>query len=578
MRYYANPTPIAIACLLLSGSLAGAVSPRPVSAEHGIVVTQQRLASQIGEAILRQGGNAIDAAVAVGYALAVTDPCCGNLGGGGFAVIRLADGTDTFLNFREMAPAAATPDMYLDAHGEVIPHLSLTGYLAVGVPGTVAGLEAMRERYGTLPRETLIAPSIELAENGFVLDQGDVDMLNYATGYFETQPNVAGVFLTNGAAKRPGEALRQKDLGATLRRIAEGGADAFYRGAVAEAIVAASSASGGILSRDDFANYRVDWSRPVRCTYRGYEIVSSPPPSSGGTALCELLNILEGYPMRELGFHSAHAVHFMVEAMRHTFVDRNFLLGDPAFVANPLERLLSKDYAARIRATIPPEQATESTKVGIGVEPHEGGETTHYSVVDAAGNAVAITYTINGLFGAKVMAGDTGFFLNDEMDDFTTKPGEPNMFGLVQGQNNVIAPGKRPLSSMSPTVVARNGKPFLVTGSPGGPRIITVTLETILNVIDYDMSIQAAVDAPRVHHQWLPDQVDVEPFALSPDTQALLHSWGYSVREKGPWGSAESILVSPEGQLSTGTGATREHPLLFGANDNRSSAGAAVGY
>jgi gamma-glutamyltranspeptidase/glutathione hydrolase len=565
---------VAASGLLLSVSLAGAVSPRPVGATHGMVVSQQRLASQVGDAILRQGGNAIDAAVAVGYALAVTDPCCGNLGGGGFALIRLADGSEAFLNFRETAPAAATPGMFLDGRGEPIARLSLTGYLAAGVPGTVAGLEAMREKFATMPREALIAPAIDLAEKGFVLEQGDVDLLNYSTGYFELQPNVATIFLTNGAAKRAGETLLQRDLGSTLRQIAAGGVDAFYRGPVAAEVVAASKANGGIFSTEDFAKYQVEWANPVRCTYRGYTIVSAPPPSSGGTALCEILNILEGYPMHELGFHSAHAVHFMVEAMRHTFLDRNALLGDPAFVANPLNRLLSKDYAAQVRATIPPEQAMPSNRLTIGVAPHEGSETTHYSVVDAAGNAVAVTYTINGLFGAKVIAGNTGFFLNDEMDDFATKPGAANMFGLVQGQNNAIAPGKRPLSSMSPTIVLRDNQPFLVTGSPGGPRIITVTLETILNVIDYGMSVQAAVDAPRIHHQWLPDEVEVEPFGLSPDTEALLRSWGYTLHDQGPWGAAESIFVAP-GAL---TGVRRDEPILFGANDNRSSAGAAVGH
>jgi gamma-glutamyltranspeptidase/glutathione hydrolase len=565
---------ISICCLLIHSALARAVSPRPIGGAHGMVVSQQRLASQVGDAILQQGGNAIDAAVAVGYALAVTDPCCGNLGGGGFALIRLSDGKETFLNFREMAPAAATPGMFLDAHGDPIPHLSVNGYLAAGIPGAVAGLEAMRERFGTMPREKLIAPSIDLAEKGFVLEQGDVDLLRYATPYFELQPNVAAIFLTKGAPKQVGEVLVQPDLAATLRQIASGGAEAFYQGPIATALVAESQANGGIFSKEDLANYNVEWSSPVRCTYRGYTILSAPPPSSGGTTLCEILNILEGYPMRELGFHSARAVHFMVEAMRHAFVDRNFLLGDPAFIDNPLGRLLSKDYAARIRASIPPEEAVSSGRLKIGVEPHEGNQTTHYSVVDAAGNAVAVTYTINGLFGAKVIAGDTGFFLNDEMDDFATKPGAANMFGLVQGQTNAIAPGKRPLSSMSPTIVMRDGEPFLVTGSPGGPRIITVTLETILNVIDYDMSVQAAVDAPRIHHQWLPDAVEVEPFGLSPDTAALLRLWGYDLREIGPWGSAESILISPGGL----GGARRNEPVLFGANDNRYPAGAAVGH
>ena len=336
------------------------------------------------------------------------------------------------------------------------------------------------------------------------------------------------------------------------------GPDAFYKGAIADQIVAASSANGGILTKQDFASYTVTEDKPVRCNYRGYELISAPPPSSGGTAICEILNILEGYPLAEMGFHSSQSVHVMVEAMRHAFVDRNFLLGDPAFVTNPLERLLSEDYAAEIRAKIDPAKASTSKDVQPGIAPHEGTETTHYSIVDHQGNAVSVTYTINALFGAKVIAGDTGFFLNDEMDDFTVKPGVPNLFGLVQGKTNAIAPGKRPLSSMSPTIVIKDGKTFMVFGSPGGSRIITIGVQVFLNVVEHGMTIQEAVNAPRIHHQWLPDQVTAEPLALSPDTKVNLEAMGYKIVEQSPWGAAEAILIGPEAGASGTDGKLRQ--------------------
>ena len=499
-----------------------AVSRQPVTAVNGMVVTSQRDATEVGVQILRQGGNAIDAAVAIGYALAVTNPCCGNIGGGGFATIHLSNGRDIFLNFREKAPAAATETMYLDAKGEVVPDLSLKGYLAVAVPGSVLGLDTMLRKYGTMTREAVMVPAIKLADEGFVLGQGDASILATSTKNFAGQPDVASIFLNNGQPWQAGDRLVQSNLAQTLRAIAQQGPDAFYKGTIADAIVAASSAGGGIISKQDLTNYSVTEAVPVRCNYRGYELISAPPPSSGGTAICEILNILEGYPISELGFHSASAIHFMVEAMRHTFVDRNFQLGDPDFVNNPLDRLLSESYAAEIRAKIDAVKAANSKDVQPGTAPHEGTETTHFSVVDTAGNAVSVTYTINALFGAKVIAGDTGFFLNDEMDDFTVKPGVPNLFGLVQGKTNAIAPGKRPLSSMSPTIVTKDGKTFMVLGSPGGSRIITIAVEIILNVVDHGMNIQEAVNAPRIHHQWLPDQISAEPFALSPDTARIL--------------------------------------------------------
>ncbi|MFL5260046.1 MAG: gamma-glutamyltransferase family protein, partial [Hyphomicrobiales bacterium] len=357
-------------------------------------------------------------------------------------------------------------------------------------------------------------------------------------------------------------------------------------GEIADQIVSASALGGGRLSKADFTGYSIEEAAPVRCAYRGYVLLSAPPPSSGGITICEILNVLQAYPLAELGFHSAASIHLAAEAMRHAFVDRNFLLGDPDFVNNPSERLLSADHAAAIRSKIEPSRASNSKEVGPGVPPHEGTETTHYSIVDAAGNAVAVTYTVNALFGAKVIAGRTGFFLNDEMDDFTIKPGTANLFGLVQGSRNAIAPGKRPLSSMSPTIVLKDGRVFMVLGSPGGSRIISAIVQVVSNVIDFGMNVQEAVDAPRVHHQWLPDELFVEPFALSPDTRSLLAGMGYKVTEQTPWGAAEAILIPPlkgmDRAASSGNDAmaaqSSERGLLYGANDNRRPAGAAVGY
>ncbi|HXR94437.1 MAG TPA: gamma-glutamyltransferase [Rhizomicrobium sp.] len=541
--------------------------PPPVEAPDGMAVSSQRDASKAGAEILAAGGNAIDAAVAVGYALAVVHPCCGNIGGGGFATIHLANGKDTFINFREKAPGAAKSTMYQDANGNVIPGLSIHGYLAIGVPGTVMGMERMLKEYGTMTRAQVMAPAIKLADEGYVLQEGDARGYVNAAKAFAKQPNVAAIFLNNGEPYKAGERLEQKQLAATLKEISAQGPDVFYKGDIAERVVAASKANGGILTMKDFADYTTTESAPLTCSYRGYRIISSPPPSSGGASMCEILNILSAYPMNKMPVHSAKSVHYMVEAMRHAYVDRNFSLGDPAFVKNPIACLLSAKHAADIRAKIDPVKATPSSEVKIGVEPHESTETTHYSVVDKMGNAVSVTYTINGGFGAQVIAGDTGFFLNDEMDDFTSKVGAPNMFGLVQGDNNSIQPGKRPLSSMAPTLVTKNGKVVMVTGSPGGSRIITITLESILNVIDHNMDVQAAVDTPRIHHQWLPDTVYVEPGAITPAVQKELEADGYNFTENRTWGSDEAIIIG-----------TRDGKrVLYGANDDRATAGAAVG-
>jgi len=574
--------------LLLLASGAEAASRPAVESQHGMVVSSQHLASEVGVEILKAGGNAIDAAVAVGYAEAVVNPCCGNIGGGGFMVLHLADGRDSFINFREMAPAAASADMYLDAQGNVVKGASLWGYLAAGVPGTVLGLETALREYGTLPRAKVMAPAIRLARDGFVLTRGDTDILDQRADRFRADPALAAIFLRHdGTALQPGDKLVQQDLANTLQAISRHGPDAFYKGKLPAEIESQSKTHGGILTAADFAAYKVTEAAPLGCDYRGFHFLSAPPPSSGGVTLCETLNILEGYDLKGMGFHSAQAVHVMVEAMRQAYLDRNSYLGDPAFVANPTQRLLSKDYAAQIRATIPADRATASKELTPGVAPHEKMETTHYSVVDQAGNAASVTYTINGLFGALVIAGHTGFFLNDEMDDFTTKPGVPNLFGLVQGAANAIAPGKRPLSSMAPTLVTRDGRIFLVLGSPGGSRIITITLETALNIIDYGMEPQEAVDAPRLHHQWLPDEVDLEPWSVSPDSAKLLTGMGYKLVQQTPWGAAELIAIGPDRPVGSGpassgndasVGGKMRPGLRYGANDDRRPAGAAVGY
>jgi gamma-glutamyltranspeptidase/glutathione hydrolase len=556
-----------------------AASPLELESTQGMVVSSQHYASDVGASILRQGGNAIDAAVAVGYALAVTHPCCGNLGGGGFMLIHLADGRNAFINFREKAPLAAHADMFLDAKGNVVSNKSVDGYLAVGVPGTVLGLETARQKFGTMPRSILIAPAVALAADGFILVRGDIDVLSEGTKEFRAQPNVAAVFLKSGEPFMTGDRLTQKDLGLTLHAISEGGADAFYHGAVPAAVSAAAKAHGGLLTAEDFAAYSTTEPAPIICLYRGYSIVSAPPPSSGGVTLCEMLQILEGYPLNKLGFHSAASVHFMTEAMRYAYRDRNTYLGDPAFIDNPTARLLSPRYARTIRTHIQANRATPSSALEGHATADEHATTTHYSVIDHWGNSVSTTFTINDSFGAKVIAGDTGFFLNDEMDDFTAKPGVANMFGLIQGKANAIAPGKRPLSSMTPTIVLKDGKPVLIVGTPGGSRIITTVLQVIVNVIDHGMTLQEAVDAPRMHHQWWPDTIAGEPYAFSADTVKALTAMGYKVVALEPWGSGnavEAIGIAPADAKSANALGFPRPGVFYGANDSRAPAGSAA--
>ena len=551
-----------------------AASVAPVAGENGMVVTAQHLATRIGVDVLKQGGNAVDAAVAVGYALAVVYPAAGNLGGGGFMTLQLADGRKTFLDFREKAPLAATPNMFLDAAGHLVRGATTAGHLAVAVPGTVSGLETALAKYGTMKRADLIGPAIRYAEQGFVLDRGDAEMFAFATQELKVDPATAAVFVNKGRPFVAGDRLIQHDLAQTLRQIREAGAAGFYTGPVARAIVASSRAGKGLLTQADLDRYTTRELAPIECDYRGFHIVSAPPPSSGGVMLCEILNVLEGYPLQDWGFRSARAVHVQIEAMRHAYVDRNNALGDPDFVKNPLGRLLDKAYAAKIRAAIDPTKAADSSALGSDVAPHEGSNTTHYSIVDGKGNAVAVTYTLNEWFGAKVMAAGTGVLLNDEMDDFTAKLGAPNGFGLVQGTANAIAPGKRPLSSMSPTIVTQDGKPVMVVGTPGGSRIITTVLHTIINVIDYGMNVQEAVDAPRFHQQWLPNPTVVEPFALSPDTRKILEGMGHVFAGSQPANHVAAILVGAPALGGQPVAGNR----FYGANDPRHHSGLALGY
>jgi gamma-glutamyltranspeptidase / glutathione hydrolase len=574
LALHARSTLAAALAACLVSHAAHAASQAPVAAENGMVVTAQHLATRVGVDVLKDGGNAVDAAVAVGYALAVVYPAAGNLGGGGFMTIQLADGRKTFLDFREKAPLAATANMYLDKDGNVVKGLSTNGQLAVGVPGTVSGLEYALAKYGTMKRAVVIAPAIKYAQDGFTLDQGDIDMFATATEDFRKDPASAAIFLNNGEAFQAGQKIVQKDLAQTLKAVADKGEAGFYKGAVGAAIVASSQAGKGIITQADLDQYQTRELKPIECNYRGYGVVSAPPPSSGGVVICEVLNVLEGYPLKELGFRSAQSVHYQIEAMRHAYVDRNSALGDPDFIKNPLERLLSKDYAAQLRAAIDPTKAGVSKDIKPGTAPHEGSNTTHYSIVDKFGNAVAVTYTLNDWFGAKVTAAKTGVLLNNEMDDFTSKVGVPNLYGLVQGEANAIAPGKRPLSSMAPTIVTKDGKPVMVVGTPGGSRIITAVLHTLINVIDYGMNVQEAVDAPKFHQQWLPETTNVDAFALSPDTRKILEGWGQKFSGPQPANHLAAILVGAPALGAKPVGKNR----FYGANDPRRNSGLALGY
>ena len=571
----ANATSFLCVCLLLGQvGIGRAAAPAPDGAEHGMVVSAHHLASKAGVDVLRRGGNAVDAAIATAYALAVTFPEAGNLGGGGFMLIRMADGRKSFIDFRETAPAAATPTMYLDASGKPVPLLSTRGYLSVAVPGTVAGLELARERFGTRPRSELVSPAIALAARGFVLDQGDAELLAEGAEDFRKDAAASAIFLRNGTPYAAGERLVQKDLARMLQVVARSGTAGFYRGEPARLIVAGNREGGGILSLEDFARYKAIERQPLECDYRGNHIISAPPPSSGGVVVCETLNLLSGWPASAPDFHSAQSVHYLTESLRRAFHDRNLQLGDPDFVHADVQRLISPAYADSMRSGIDADRATPSSSLP-GVPPStEGRSTTHLSVVDAAGNAVSLTYTLNDWFGAHVVAAGTGILLNDEMDDFSAKPGAPNMYGLVEGENNAIAPGKRPLSSMAPTIVTRDDQLLLVVGTPGGSHIPTAVLQTMINLIDYRMTITEAVSAPRVHAQWMPDKLFYEPDALNADTRALLVAKGHHLEEMEYWNHVAAILVG-----GPAIGRPRHgRDLLYGAIDPRLAVGSVAGY
>ncbi len=519
------------------------ITSNVVTGTQGMVVSDDSLASEVGLHTLRAGGNAIDAVVATALAMAVTYPEAGNIGGGGFAVVRFADGQDAALDFRETAPGAATRDMYIDAKGDVAP-TSLTGHLASGVPGAVAGLHALHQRYGKLKWSDVVQPAISLAENGFAVNARFAGMAHNDQRLARFEGSAA-LFLPNGKAIQAGTHWRNPELAATLRRIAERGRDGFYLGQTADLIVAEMKRGGGIITHQDLAGYQAKWREPIRFDYRGHHVISMPPASSGGITLAIMANILEGYDLRASGPATAQTVHLMAEASRRAFADRNHFLGDPDFVRVPASTLISEAYAQRQQKTIALNSATPSTSIRPGLgEINEGEHTTHISVVDADGNAVALTTTINELFGSAVTIRGAGFLMNDEMDDFSAKPGAPNLFGLVQGEANAIQPGKRMLSAMTPTiVVAPSGRTLLVTGARGGPRIISAVFQIMSYVIDQQMAIGPAMEAPRIHHQHLPDVLYHEPGALSPEEIAALTAMGHKVQERpGSVGSANSIL------------------------------------
>jgi len=550
---------------------------RPVHSRHAVVVSVHPEAARAGAGIMRQGGNAVDAAVATGFALAVVHPAAGNLGGGGFLLLRFASGETHFLDFREKAPNAASRDMYLDAQGNVVPNASLVGYKSIGVPGSVAGLVYAQKHWGKLPLRAVMAPAIKLARDGVRLTYEEArSMHNKELAQFADSSRI---FQRDGNFYEAGDLFRQPELARTLARIAAD-PDDFYKGAMARELAQEIQRGGGLITAQDLAAYEVKERAPIKGTYREYQIISSPPPSSGGVTMMEALNILEGYDLSKLGSRSADSIHLTAEAFRRAFYDRAEFLGDPDFSQLPVAQLIDKKYAVAWRESMDATHASSSTDLHrppgfgelerraalhgpfIGPEPEN---TTHYSVVDPQGNAVAVTTTLNDSFGSRVTAGKLGFLLNDEMDDFTSKPGVPNGYGLIQGEANAIAPGKRPLSAMAPTIVTKDGKLFLVLGSPGGPRIISTVANILMGVVDYGLDIQQAVNAPRFHHQWEPDRIDIERVGVSPDTIKLLEARGHKVKLESYWSDGECIAVDPK----TGE--------LLGAPDGRNG-GKAVGF
>lgn len=537
----------------------------PVAASGNMVVGPERLASEAGLIMLNQGGNAIDAAVATGFALAVTLPRAGNIGGGGFMLVHLAaENRNVFIDYREMAPAAATRDMFLTPEGEVDKRLAYFSHKASGVPGTVAGLIHALEQYGTLPLETVIQPAIDLAANGFIMDITLHQNLSARAERLAQDPETKRIFLREGGkAPAIGSLFKQPDLAGTLQRIADKGLEGFYAGKTAELIASDMAANDGLITQEDLASYVAVERTPVTGQFRGYDIVSAPPPSSGGIHVIQMLNILEPYPLETWGHNSAQYLHHVIEAMKLAYADRSEHLGDPDRMDAPIDFLLAKDYATTRRGIINSAQATASAKIAAGVMPApESPDTTHYSVADSAGNVVSNTYTLNFSFGSHITIPGTGILMNNEMDDFAARPGFPNAYGLVQGEKNSVAPGRRPLSSMTPTLIFRDGEPWLATGSPGGSLIITAVMQTVLNAMTFDMNIAEAAAAPRIHHQWMPDRVLIEP-GISRDTLDILEGMGHniettrrtlgrtnSIQLDGPWRYGYSDLRRPGGHVA----------------------------
>jgi len=538
----------------------------PVQAKHGMVSSQQKLATDIGIEILKRGGNAVDAAVAVGFALAVAYPRAGNIGGGGFMIIHLQQQNKNIaVDYREMAPAKAEKDMMLDWRGNVDREKALFHGLSSGVPGTVMGLELALQKYGTMDLKQVIAPAINLAENGFYVSYDLYNSLSVLKKRLSRWPSTVSIFFKeDGEPYAPGELLIQKDLANTLKLISKKGSKGFYQGEVAKNIAAAIQENGGVMTVQDLANYKAIIRKPSKGTYRGYDIYSMPPPSSGGIHLIQLLNIFENKNIKEMGHNTSATIHQMAEAMKYVYADRSKYLGDPDFVKVPSEQLTSKKYAATIDKKIGPEKVTPSSEIKPGLPiPYESDQTTHYSVLDKWGNAVSNTTTLNFSFGSGLVAASTGVLMNNEMDDFSSKPGSPNAYGLLGGKANAIEAKKRPLSAMTPTIVLKDNKPFLLTGTSGGSRIITTVLQIIMNVIDHDMNISEATQAIRIHHQWFPDEIRIEK-GLNLDTINLLIQMGYKIKTQVAMGSTQSILATED--------------WMFGASDPRSLDGKAAGY
>ena len=537
MRFLA----ITLSLALLFGNQTQLAARQPVRTRQAMVVAEEPVATEIGAAVLKSGGNAVDAAVAVGFALAVAFPYAGNIGGGGFMLIRLADGRTTFLDFRERAPEKATRNMYLDPAGNVTTD-SIDGWRASGVPGTVRGLEMAHHKFGRKTWPELLAPAIALAKNGFTVPYSLASSLQDATAKFNKFPESKRVFLNGGAGFEMGAHFSQPDLARTLERISKNPSD-FYEGETAKLIAAGMAANGGLITATDLKNYKVAERQPLTGKYKGYDVITAPPPSSGGIGILQMLGMLENSGYENSGAGSAASIHHVAEVMRRYFADRSEYFGDPDFFKVPIRALLNPAYIAKQKSTIDPNRATPSSEIGPGkLAGYESSETTHFSIVDKDGNAVAMTYTLNGGYGSHVTVPGTGILLNNEMDDFSAKPGVPNMFKLIQGEANAIQPGKRPLSSMTPTILLRDGKPVLVVGGPGGSKIISSVLQVILNVVDFGMNAQDAVDAPRFHHQWQPDVLAIEK-GFSPDTVRILESLGHKVESTTSVARIEAIVI-----------------------------------